>query len=131
MKDLQTYDFILGKLKDSPIEDTIILAEELKIGHQELDSYLKSLLVDDYVEMEVKELREVKLTDEGSQYATNGTPEFQLLNLLTFGEKTPKDKIEGKLGNEMSKVAFNQAMKNKWLNSDKTHVERIVEEVED
>jgi len=66
MKDLQTYDFILGKLKDSPIEDTIKLAEELKIGHQELDSYLKSLLVDDYVEMEVKELREVKLTDEGS-----------------------------------------------------------------
>jgi len=51
--------------------------------------------------------------------------------LLTLGEKTPKDKIEGKLGNEISKVAFNQAMKNKWLNSDKTHVERIVEEVED
>jgi len=37
---------------------------------------LKSLLVDDYVEMEVKELREVKLTEEGSSYASKGTPEI-------------------------------------------------------
>lgn len=52
-KDIETFDFILNKLKDGPIENTINLAEELKFDHQELDSYLKSLLVDEYVAMDV------------------------------------------------------------------------------
>lgn len=79
--------------------------------------------------MEVKELKEVKLTDEGSEYATKGTPEIQLVNMLKTGEKIAKSEIENKLGKDIAKVAFNQAMKNKWLKSDKTHVERIVDEI--
>lgn len=99
--------------------------------HQELDAYLKSLLVDDYIEMEVKELKEARLTEEGESYAIKGTPEIQLLQLLEEGQKLPKKEIEDKLGKDISKVAFNQAMKNKWLKADKTHVERIVAEVHD
>jgi len=57
--------------------------------------------------MEVKELREVKLTEEGSSYASIGTPEIQLVNLLTIGEKMSKAELEGKLGKDMAKVAFN------------------------
>jgi len=74
-KDLQVFDIILGKLNLGPIEDTMKLAAELNLEHQDLDSYLKSLLVDDYIEMEVKELKEAKLTEEGTVYATKGTPE--------------------------------------------------------
>jgi len=47
----------------------------LKLDHQQLDSFLKSLLVDDYIEIKVLEQKEAKLTEEGSKYAATGTPE--------------------------------------------------------
>lgn len=73
----------------------------------------------------------MKLTEEGTQYAVKGTPEIQLVNLMSVGEKKSKVEIEELLGKDIAKVACNQAMKNKWMKSDKTHVERIVAEVED
>ncbi len=42
-----------------------------------------------------------------------------------------KTEVEEKLGKDIAKVAFNQAMKNKWLKADKTTIERIVQEAHD
>jgi len=41
--------------------------------------------VDDYIETKVLEYKEAKLTEEGAKYASTGTPEVQLLNLLKQG----------------------------------------------
>ena len=41
-----------------------------------LDATVKSLLVDEFVVLDVIERRELALTDEGKGYAENGTPEF-------------------------------------------------------
>lgn len=58
------------------IEDTLALATELGISHVELDKTLKSLLVEEYVSLQVIERKLLELTDEGALYAEKGTPEF-------------------------------------------------------
>ncbi len=75
------------------------------MDHQKLDSYIKSLLVDDYIETKVLDFKEAKLTEEGVKYAGVGTPEVQLLNLLKQGEKLTKVEIDEKLGKDVSKIA--------------------------
>jgi len=77
----------------------------LQMDHQKLDSYIKSLLVDDYIETKVLDFKEAKLTEEGVKYAGVGTPEVQLLNLLKQGEKLTKVEIDEKLGKDVSKIA--------------------------
>lgn len=62
--------------KEESIKDTLDLAKELKISHIDLDKVLKSLLVDDYIVLEVLEKKLVELTAEGKGYADKGTPEF-------------------------------------------------------
>ena len=41
-----------------------------------MDKVLKSLLVDEYVELKVIERKFVELTKEGKDYSEKGTPEF-------------------------------------------------------
>jgi hypothetical protein len=41
-----------------------------------MDAPLKSLLVDEYVVLEVIERRKIELTEEGAGYVKDGTPEF-------------------------------------------------------
>lgn len=92
--DQQIFDIILGKLEHGSIEDSRKLAEELGYDHQTLDSFIKSLIVDDYIETKIKEYKEAKLTEEGAKWASLGTPEVQLLNLLKKGEKISKAEID-------------------------------------
>lgn len=75
------------------------------MDHQKLDSFIKSLLVDDYIEVKVKDYKEAKLTEEGAKYASVGTPEVQLLSLLKQGEKVSKAELDEKLGKDLSKIA--------------------------
>ncbi len=58
------------------IHDTLDLAKELNISHVELDNVLKSLSADEYVSLSIIARQLIELTDEGKQYAANGTPEF-------------------------------------------------------
>jgi DNA-binding MarR family transcriptional regulator len=68
---------ILQILKqDGSIGNTIDLANELKISHADLDKVLKSLLVDEYIKLEVIEKKLIELTAEGKDYIEKGTPEF-------------------------------------------------------
>jgi helix-turn-helix protein len=48
----------------------------LGVTHTDLDKSLKSLLVDDYLELAVIERKLLELTDEGATYADKGTPEY-------------------------------------------------------
>ena len=99
-----------------------------------LDAAVKSLLVDDYVVLEVIERRQIDLTEEGQGYARDGTPEFQYASALQVGAEMLKTDVEAQVGALVSKVGFAKAMKNKWVKiagDKKEKVIRIAEELKD
>lgn len=99
-----------GEIKDS--EDLV------KISHQTsatVDAALKSLLVDEYVALEVIERRKIVLTEEGAGYASLGTPEFQYASALTLDQEFLKTEVEEKVGKELAKIGFAKAMGRKWV----------------
>lgn len=83
--------------------------------------------------MQVIEKKRVELSDEGADYAKNGTPEFQYANALVVGELTAKADVDAKVGDQVAKIGFAKAMKNKWirLEKDKASVTRLAEELPD
>ena len=99
-----------------------------------LDAAVKSLLVDEFVVLDVIERRELALTEEGKGYAENGTPEFQYASALEVGVETLKTDMDGRVGAQISKIGFAKAMKNKWVKiagEKKEKVIRIAEEIKD
>jgi phenylalanyl-tRNA synthetase alpha chain len=115
----------------SLIEDTLAYAAQLGLPHTELDKSLKSLLVDDYLTLTVLERKLLELTDEGAQYATKGTPEYQYAAALPFNEAIDKARAEELVGKEIAKIGFAKAMQRKWiaLEGDKKDVVRRIAEV--
>jgi len=100
---------------------------------QQVDAALKSLNVDEYVELQVIEIKKIELTEEGNGYAQKGTPEYQYANALELGVVTTKKDVEAKVGDLVAKVGFAKAMKNKWvkLEADKLSVTRLAEVLKD
>jgi len=99
-----------------------------------VDAALKSLLVDDYVVLDVIERKVLSLTEEGEGYAKSGTPEFQYASALVTNEETLKTDVEAKVGALIAKVGFAKAMKNKWVKlagEKKDKVIRIAAELKD
>lgn len=58
------------------IENTEDFSNEQNIPTDQLEPVLKSLLVDDYIVLNVLERKLIELTEEGLSYAKNGSPEF-------------------------------------------------------
>ena len=58
------------------IENTEEFSKEQNIPTDQLEPVLKSLLVDDYIVLNVLERKLIELTEEGLSYAKNGSPEF-------------------------------------------------------
>jgi hypothetical protein len=54
-------------------------------------------LVDNFVALEVVSKQKIELSEEGAEYATRGTPEYQYTNVLVLNESTPKEAIEAKV----------------------------------
>ena len=99
-----------------------------------LDAAVKSLLVDDYVVLDVIERRFVALTEEGEGYARDGTPEFQYASALQVNAEVLKTEVEAQVGAQLAKIGFAKAMKNKWVKlagDKKEKVIRIAEELKD
>jgi helix-turn-helix protein len=61
------------------IENSENFGNEKGISKDDLEKVLKSLLVDDYLSLEVIERKIIELTEEGHSYAKNGSPEFQFV----------------------------------------------------
>ena len=99
-----------------------------------MDAALKSLLVDEYVVLDVIEVRYLKHSEEGAQYAQHGTPEFQYANALPLNEEVPKTTVEEKVGKEIAKIGFAKAMQKKWVQlcgAQKENVKRVAAELVD
>lgn len=61
--------------KNNEIPNTADLVSE-QYPAQVLDAALKSLNVDEYVQLHVIEVKMIELSEEGRGYAINGTPEY-------------------------------------------------------
>lgn len=69
--------FVLKYLNDKgSIANTEDFSAEAKISKDTLEPVLKSLVVDEYITLEVIEKKLIELTDEGKGYAQQGSPEF-------------------------------------------------------
>lgn len=67
---------VLDELKSkNTIEDSDALVAALGVGRDKMDAALKSLNVDEYVDLNVIEKRKVELTGEGLGYLANGSAE--------------------------------------------------------
>ena len=135
LTDEQLQAKVLTLLKEN---DVIEDSEELLNGSgntaAQVDAALKSLLVDDYVVLEVIERKFIDLTAEAKGYVENGTPEFQYTSALVVGVQTPKTEVEAAVGQQVAKIGFAKAMKNKWvkIGGDKKElVERVVDDLKD
>jgi hypothetical protein len=64
------------------IDNTESFCGSQSISKEDLEPVLKSLLVDDYVCLEVIERKIIELTDEGNTYANEGSPEFQFVTKM-------------------------------------------------
>ena len=116
MTDEQLQQYVLTQLNDNQeIKDTSEHVISLGVTPAKFDAAVKSLLVDDFVVLEVIERRKIELSEEGSGYAENGTPEFQYASALGVGVETLKTDVEAKVGAQLAKIGFAKAMKNKWV----------------
>lgn len=116
------------------IADSADVCTALSVTPAKMDAALKSLLVDEFVVLEVIERRKIELTAEGQQYVTEGTPEFQYASALQVGAETLKTEVEAQVGAQIAKIGFAKAMKNKWVKicgDKKEKVVRIAEELND
>jgi len=80
-EELQAY--ILKALSNSDHLDSDTLITEV-MGAQLVDAALKSLLVDNYVALEVVSKQKIELSEEGAEYAAKGTPEYQYAKELVL-----------------------------------------------
>ena len=67
---------MLDELKNSnQIADSDALVAKLGVTKEKMDAALKSLNVDEFVDLKVIEKRRVELTQEGEAYLKNGSAE--------------------------------------------------------
>ena len=67
---------MLDELKASnQIADSDVLVAKLGVTKEKMDAALKSLNVDEFVDLKVIEKRRVELTQEGEGYLKNGSAE--------------------------------------------------------
>ena len=120
--------------QNQTIADTSDIVASLNITPLKLDAAVKSLLVDDYVVLDVIERKLIALTEEGEGYARAGTPEYQYASALQMNTEVLKTDVEAQVGAQLAKIGFAKAMKNKWVKlagDKKEKVIRIAEELKD
>lgn len=102
--------------RDGKIDDTYVLAKDLSVDHQVLVGVVKSLLVDRYVIEEPLSTSFWTLTADGKNAASNGSPEFRVINsVFSAGEEgITIDELNSQLG-EDGKIGMGICMKNKWV----------------
>ena len=123
-KDLQ--DSVLGKLDQvGEIENSETLEAEFNVEHDNLESILKSLVTDFYIELTPIKRKEVRLTEEGEDSVQNGTIEFRVFNLLEVGAETDKNEFKAKHNIEINKQLVSKLKLNGWVEMGKTWVKRI------
>ncbi|CAM8901565.1 unnamed protein product [Rhodiola kirilowii] len=124
-------DAILGYLdQNADVLDSRKFAHDHGFEHDEVVNVIKSLNGFQYVIATEYEEKNWILTDEGNEYAAEGSPEFRLFSAIPAEGISPKE-LEDKVGPAVFKNGRTNAMKSKWLVMGKQLVARKVEHVED
>ena len=111
---------VLEILKKKGEINSVDLAKEMNLDHQQAVGLIKALETKEVVESEKKEVKEIVLTDGGKDCLEKGAPDIQLLKeLKANGTQTKKDLL-AKLGNHVMGFGFNLAMKSKSVAYDKS-----------
>ena len=123
-KDLQ--DIVLKKLNEvGIINNSENLEKEFNIPHEKLESILKGLVVDFYIELEPIKRKEIALTEEGEECVSKGTPEYRVFQLLEPGVETDKKKFGDKHNIEIGKQIVSKLKLNGWVEMGKSWIKRI------
>lgn len=102
-------ELVIKKVGNVKAFNSLSFAAETEYPHTQVVGVLKSLAGDAFVILDQQEDRFYELTDEALLYAKSGSPEIQLLKLIT--EKGTIDAKEA----TSHPLGFRQCMKNKWL----------------
>lgn len=100
------------------VADSTVLAAEKSWDHEKLTGVLKSLEAQEKIVTSGTKRESWKLTGEGEQYVTKGSPERQVFDFVKSAGSTTSEDINAALG-DAGKVGFGTAMKNKWVALDK------------
>ena len=104
---------VLEILKKKREINSVDLAKEMNLDHQQAVGLIKALETKEVVESEKKEMKEIILTDGGKDCLEKGAPDIQILKeLKANGTQTKKD-LTAKLGKSIMGFGFNLAVKSK------------------
>ncbi|KAL8090019.1 phenylalanine--tRNA ligase alpha subunit, cytoplasmic-like isoform X1 [Apium graveolens] len=113
---------ILGFLHENhEIADSGKFATQSGISHDDIVNVVKSLSAFHFVEAQDIKRDSLVLTEEGRAYAAAGSPEVQLVNAIPPEGITLKE-LENKVGSDIFSIGRSYAMKNKWVEMDKSKV---------
>lgn len=112
--------------KQQVISNTWDLSIELKIDHQVLIGVIKSLLTDSYLCEEPLSTTYWILTSEGEQVLAKGSPEMQVLNMITNDTGISLSELQQVLGADVVKIGLGVCMKNKWIQKNGDMIVRLV-----
>jgi len=96
------------------ILDSLQYAKEHEVSHEKLVGILKSLEAEEQVKTKGVKEEGWKLSAEAEKYVENGSPEFQVWNLLKEKGAMDNASIAKALG-DVAKPGVSTAMKNKWI----------------
>lgn len=105
---------ILSRLQDGATINTLKLAAELNVAHQNVVGAVKSLQGDLYVDATVGQTSSWKLSTEAMDIEKNGSPEFLLWAALAAGPSSQDDLVKA-LGKETVANGLKNGMKEKVL----------------
>ena len=69
----------------------------------------------------------IELTEEGLSYSEKGSPEYQFVSNIKLDEKVDLKEMEQRIGQQVAKIGFGKAMKQKWIKKEEDLFIRIVE----
>ena len=105
---------ILTRLQTGALINTLKLAEELAVPHQNVVGAMKSLQGDSYVDVTVGQVSAWKLSAEAQDLVQNGSPEFRLWTALASGPASQEDLVKA-LGKDTVANGMKNGMKEKVL----------------
>eukprot|EP01055_Gregarina_sp_Pseudo9_P000107 Gregarina_sp_Pseudo_9__106@NODE_1070_length_1907_cov_25_941113_g1002_i0_p1_GENE_NODE_1070_length_1907_cov_25_941113_g1002_i0NODE_1070_length_1907_cov_25_941113_g1002_i0_p1_ORF_typecomplete_len480_score163_24tRNAsynt_2d/PF01409_20/5_7e68PheRS_DBD1/PF18552_1/2e12tRNA_synthFbeta/PF17759_1/5_1e02tRNA_synthFbeta/PF17759_1/1_9e02tRNA_synthFbeta/PF17759_1/1_2e06PheRS_DBD3/PF18553_1/0_00015PheRS_DBD3/PF18553_1/3_1e02tRNAsynt_2/PF00152_20/0_00014tRNAsynt_His/PF13393_6/4_9e02tRNAsynt_His/PF13393_6/0_0015M len=109
---LQLLNELFDKGQQNP--DTLQLAKALEWDHAKVVGIVKSLEMMGKITTANKNHTEWKLTDEGAESVTQGSPEFRVVELLRSQGPQKADVLRQKGAETWKALGLNTALKNKW-----------------
>ena len=110
---------ILEILKEKGEINSLNLAEELKLDHQNVIGIINALEIKEVIKTEPIEKSLISLTDAGKNCLQKGAPDIQIFKeLKEKGDQTKSD-LSSNIGKNILSHGFNLAMKSKSITYDK------------